>query len=206
MRIFGLWFNETILANIAYTLKHVPDITRSALAEWDCDWLGWNDGRGQHQPGGGRKVLAVLVRRGVLALPPAATARGSDQALSPDTQAPVPLAQAVVTGGFAHLGGVQLELVSTLEQRARYRQLMQQHPLGDKSLCGAQLRYLFASLAGFHGAAAFQSASFAIKARDSWIGWGELVRRGNLARWWPMPVSSSCPRREGAESGLPCAW
>ncbi len=115
-----------------------------------------------------------------LTLPPAATARAP--AWSPDTPAPPPIAQAMVAGDFASLGEVQLELVNSPEQRARYRQLMQQHPLGDKPMCGAQLRYLFASPAGYLGAAGFQSASFALKARDAWIGWGECVRRGNLSR------------------------
>ncbi len=182
MRICGQWFNETIQANIVDTVKQVPDITRSALAARVCDWLGWSNGRGQPQLGGARKALAELGRRGVLTLPPAATARARAPALSPDTPVPPPIAQAVVAGDLASLGEVLLERVSSPEQRARYRQLMQQHPLGDKPLCGAQLRYLFASPAGYLGAAAFQSGSFALKARDAWIGWGECVRRGNLSR------------------------
>ncbi|MBK8638837.1 MAG: DUF4338 domain-containing protein [Chromatiaceae bacterium] len=54
--------------------------------------------------------------------------------------------------------------------------------MGDKPLCGAQLRYLFRSAHGDLGAAACQAASFALQDRDHWIGWNEATRRGNLAR------------------------
>jgi hypothetical protein len=183
MRICGQWFSETILANIVATLQRVPDTSRSALAEQVCGWLGWNNARGEPQLGGARKALAELDRRGAIALPPTAARPVRDPALpARDTRVAQPVAQPSVTGDLASLGAIRIERVDTAAQRALYRQLMQQHPLGDKPLCGAQLRYLFASPAGYLGAAAFQSASFALQARDTWIGWSESIRRANLAR------------------------
>ena len=44
------------------------------------------------------------------------------------------------------------------------------------------MRYLIVSPAGYLGAAAFQSGSFALQARDAWIGWSESMRRGQLSR------------------------
>ena len=179
MRLCGQWFDETILARIVDTVKRVPDISRSALAERVCHWLSWNNIRGQPQLGGARKALAELDRRGAIQLPPAVTVPvRTPTEPAPPARAP----QAVVAGELASLGAVRVERVDTAAQRALYRQLMQQHPLGDQPLCGAQLRYLFSCPAGYLGAAAFQSASFALLARDQWIGWSEPTRRGNLAR------------------------
>ncbi len=188
MRIGGQWFDDAIRARIDDIVQRVPDISRSALAERVCHWLGWNDTRGKPQLGGARKALAELDRRGAIALPPAAC-RPARQAArpmgAPTLAAPAaaqPVALANLAGDLASLGAVQIERVETAAQRARYRQLMAQHPRGDQPLCGAQLRYLFSCPAGYLGAAAFQSASFALKERDQWIGWSEPTRRGNLAR------------------------
>ena len=183
MRICGQWFDETIRARIDDMLQRVPDISRSTLAERICHWLGWNDRRGQPQLGGARKALAELGRRGAVALPPsAAKVVRASTLTAPDAPVVQPVTQANVTGDLASLGAVVVERVDTVAQRALYRQLMNQHPLGDKPLCGAQIRYLFSCPAGYLGAAAFQSASFALKSRDQWIGWNEPTRRGNLAR------------------------
>jgi hypothetical protein len=186
MRVCGQCFDETLRARITDAVQRVPDITRSALAGQICHWLGWNDTRGQPQLGGARKALAELHRRGAIVLPPTAarpvrtsSLPAPEAARAPTTQ---PVAQVSLTGDLASLGAVRVERVDTPAQRAVYRRLMQQHPLGDKPLCGAQLRYLFSCPAGYLGAAAFQSASFALRARDRWIGWSEATRRGNLAR------------------------
>ena len=102
----------------------------------------------------------------------------------PGTRPPPPAAEplAAVAGELATLGPLDLVLVTTAAERDTYHQLKAQHPLGDAPLCGAQLRYLFQSAQGYLGAAAFQSANFALQDRDQWIGWNEATRRGNLAR------------------------
>jgi hypothetical protein len=178
MRICGQWFDETVRARIAEAVEHTPDLSRSALAGRVCDWLGWDDTRGAPQLGGARKALAELHRRGVINLP----ATSPRPAWSAPPESAAGITQANVACDLARLGAVALERVDSTAQRAAYRQLMQQHPLGDRPLCGAQLRYLITSPAGYLGAAAFQSGSFALQARDRWIGWSESIRRGNLSR------------------------
>lgn len=179
MRICGQWFDESIRARIAETVQQVPDLSRSALAKRVCEWLGWQDARGQPQLGGARKALAELDRRGVIRLPPPAARSFRSTSAEPVDSG---VSQATIASDFKRLGEVSVELVVSAEQRAVYRELMQQHPLGDRRLCGAQLRYLIRCATGYLGAAAFQSGSFAVKARDTWIGWNESTRRGNLSR------------------------
>lgn len=183
MRVCGQWFDEAVRARITAVVQRTPEINRSALARQVCEWLGWRDARGQPQVGGARKALVELHRRGVIALPPS-----NRQPRTPKSGSPVPLdpavqaAQAAVACDLASLGAVTVACIETPAQRAVYRQLMAQHPLGDRPLCGAQLRYLITCSAGYLGAAGFQSGGFALQARDRWIGWGEATRRGNLDR------------------------
>jgi hypothetical protein len=158
-----------------------PALSRRALAERVCDWLNWTNAQGHRCLGSARRALAELHRRGAVTLP-AATPFPAGPRSAPATVAPAPRPVAEVTGDLAALGPLDLVVVDTAAERDTYHHLMAQHPLGNKPLCGAQLRYLFQSDQGYLGAAAFQSASFALKARDQWIGWSEATRRGNLAR------------------------
>jgi hypothetical protein len=80
---------------------------------------------------------------------------------------------------------VELVAVEAGSREAQtWRALMaREHYLGDKPLCGAQLRYLVRSEPyGWLGALAFTSASWALKARDQAIGWDDAARRHNLRR------------------------
>ena len=179
MRVCGQWFDTPLRERIMGAVRQAPAISRRTLAAQVCDWLGWRDPRGQPCLGSARRALAQLNRRGALALPAATPfPAGTRPAPAPAAAAPV----VAVAGDLAALGPIDLVVVTTAADRDTYRQLMAQHPLGDQPLCGAQLRYLFHSARGYLGAAACQSASFALRDRDQWLGWDEATRRGNLAR------------------------
>ena len=181
MRVCGQWFDTPLRERIMAAVRQDPTLSRRSLAERVCDWLGWSNPRGEPCLGSARRALAELHRRGALALPAATPFLAAPRpASAPPPAATEPVAE--VAGDLATLGPLDLVLVTTTAERDTYHQLMAQHPLGDKPLCGAQLRYLFHSAQGYLGAAAFQSASFALKDRDRWIGWNEATRRGNLAR------------------------
>jgi hypothetical protein len=75
----------------------------------------------------------------------------------------------VVPSRYSKLSGVWNGLLS------RY------HYLGNGPLCGAQLRYLVRSERyGWLGGLSFSAATWRLKARDEWIGWGEAARRAHL--------------------------
>ena len=179
MRVCGQWFDTPLRERIMAAVRQEPAISRRSLAERVCAWLGWSNPRGEPCLGSARRALAELNRRGAVTLP-AATPFPAPPRPTPPPATAEPVAE--VAGDLATLGPIDLIVVTTATERDTYHQLMAQHPLGDKPLCGAQLRYLFQSAQGYLGAAAFQSASFALKDRDHWIGWNEATRRGNLAR------------------------
>ena len=178
MRVCGQWFDIPLLERIMDAVRQQPAVSRRTLAGWVCDWLGWTDGRGQPCLGSARRALAQLNRKGALALPAAAPF----PAPRPAPAEPATAVSGDVVGDLATVGPIDLVVVTTTAERDTYRQLMAQHPLGDPPLCGAQLRYLVHSAQGYLGAAALQSASFALQDRDQWIGWNEATRRGNIAR------------------------
>ena len=179
MRVCGQWFDTPLRERIMAAVGQEPTLSRRALAERVCDWLNWTNAQGHRCLGSARRALAELQRRGAVTLP-AATPFPAGPRL--ESVAPAPLPVATVAGDLAALGPIDLVMVDTAAARATYHHLMAQHPLGDQPLCGAQVRYLFHCPQGYLGAAACQSASFALKARDQWIGWSEATRRGNLAR------------------------
>jgi len=185
MRVCGRWFDAPLRDRIMGELAAQPAPSRNALAAKLCGWMSWHNARGQPQLASARKALSQLDRCGAIRLPAlrapsAGTARAARRPVCRAAGPAPPLAQAECT--LAALGPVELVPVDSAELRAVYTLLMQQHPLGEQRLCGAQLRYLFRCAQGWLGAAAFQGASFALMPRDQWIGWSENVRRGNLAR------------------------
>lgn len=180
MRVGGQTFTPDMLTRIQDLVAAEPAISRRALAREVCQWLDWRSPNGQWQEGGCRKALAELARRGALTLPAVKVRIGARQPVD------MVLEPVEVSGPLAALGAV--ELVSIHDPRSPearlWRALIQQyHYLGDKPLCGAQLRYLIHSpVHGWLGALAFQAGCWALRDRDAFIGWSETARRHNLAR------------------------
>ncbi len=89
-----------------------------------------------------------------------------------------------ISGTLEELGRVHLTQIGGHRSHDAlvWRVLMDRHHyLGDKPLCGAQLRYsIHSEHYGWIGALAFNSASWALHARDKAIGWSEAARRANL--------------------------
>lgn len=179
MRICGQEFSTSLLERIREVIASVPEISRRALSRKVCEWLDWRSANGALQEGGCRKALAELARRGAVELPAAA------RAIVRQPTCTVELKESAVALPLEALGTVSLVVVEAgSEDAKRWRALLDRHHyLGDKPLCGAQLRYLIRSAPyGDLGALAFTSASWALKARDKYIGWRESARRRNLQR------------------------
>jgi hypothetical protein len=124
-----------------------------------------------------RKALAQLRRQGDLPLPAGAARPPVAAAVTPVAPPLIPLPTAL-----PELGTVRLILIQGRRSKpARlWRQIMAHHYLGAGPLCGAQLRYLIASDAGYLGALAFSAAALQLQARDEFIGWDECSRRHHL--------------------------
>lgn len=176
MRICGREFAEPILQRIRQRVRESPELSRSALSREVGDWLDWRDAKGRICEVSARVALGRLQQRGVIELP----------AAQPTRWAPVagaPVESPVVESNLSALGPIQLHRVERPEQSRLWRALLQaHHPLGAGPLCGAQLRYLVHSAAGYVGALSFSAPAWRLAARDRWIGWDEPTRAARLSR------------------------
>lgn len=151
---------------------------RSELAVRVCERFGFQDARGRMQLAGCLKALRELEEGGHFSLPAARVGpgRGSPRRLSE----PVALPGAVPSevGG---VNGLELVLVSTLEQMRVWNALMQgEHPQGAGPLVGRPLRYLIGSAHGWPGGFGFAAPALQLADRDTWIGWDSEGRRAYL--------------------------
>ncbi len=131
---------------------------------------------------GCRKALAQLNQRGLLDLPRREGLYGFERSQVNSVEPDI----AELSCTLGELGEVTVEPVSSRyakESKVWFALLDRYHYLGSGPLCGAQIRYVIKSLNhGYLGALAFSSASWALKARDDYIGWSETARRANLDR------------------------
>jgi hypothetical protein len=184
MRICGREVPEEIVGRIRCRVAGDETLTRTQLSREVAAWLDWRDARGRVKDMSCRVVLLELARRRWIELPPARPV-----AFGPARPRSEPaLAQAEpIETTLAALRPVELVRVDTEADSRAWRQLMAHHPLGAGPLCGAQLRYLVRSRAGWLGALSFSAPARRLAARDTFIGWDEATRRARL----PQVVNNS---------------
>lgn len=182
MEIGGRWFSSELLERIQAAVQDEPALSRGALSRRVCEWLSWRAPNGRWQELSCRKALAALEKRGALALPKSEV-QYAFQGPSQKPKEPAPDLPEV-EGSLADLGRVEIIPVPS-----RYSQLSgiwnglmsRYHYLGSGPLCGAQMRYLARSERyGWLGGLSFSGATWRLKERDKWIGWGEAGRRAHL--------------------------
>lgn len=180
MRICGQEFPFYVRQRIQDTVNAEPSISRGDLSRRLCQWLDWRSSAGGWQEGSCRKALAELNRRGAIQLPSAAGGFAFQQVKEPSMEVEVP----TVCGSLEDLGTVEVVPVTSrhCKDSRIWRALLERyHYLGSASLCGAQIRYVIkSSRFGYLGALAFSSATWALRARDRYIGWSEGARIANL--------------------------
>jgi hypothetical protein len=178
MRVGGQQFSQALLGRIHETVRAEPSISRLDLSRRVCEWLNWRSANGRLKDMNCRKALVKLERCGVLVLPKRETVYGFERRVSP--VAPnIP----ELRGSIKELGPVTVYPVKnrySKESKAWLGLLDRFHYLGSGPTCGAQIRYVVVSSHGYLGALAFSSPSWALKQRDSYIGWTEGARRAHL--------------------------
>lgn len=128
-----------------------------------------------------RKALNKLDHLGIITLPAVAY---KDYAFSSVTRQSVDVEIPNLDVSLSELGEIVIEPVTS--RYARSSQIWSSlvtkyHYLGAGSPCGCQLKYLIRSKDhGYLGALSFTSGTFALRTRDTYIGWTENARRANL--------------------------
>ena len=174
-------FTDEILERIGQTVRDTADLTRGALSRLVCGWLNWKDVAGRAKESSCRALLVKLERRGLIELPPA---RPVSFQPGEQTSARIEEQWPELKTTLQRLGDIELVVVNGNRSHSRvWRAMMKaHHPLGDRPLCGAQLRYLIRSSQGWLGGLSFSSAAWRLGVRDEWIGWSEATRAARLPR------------------------
>lgn len=183
MRVCGLEFGFDLIDWISKVLLETPTISRRSLASKVCERKSWTSASGRLKEAVCRKALGVLSKKGILDLPGTLPQTPCTSQKVRSVSLPCHLPEVVCF--LDQLGDITIELVESSSSSLSdiWRGLMTQHPLGVGSLCGAQLRYLVhSSVYGFVGALSFSSASWALKDRDTFIGWSDAAHRENIQR------------------------
>jgi len=181
MQVNGLYFTKSILDEIDEIVREEPSISRRQLSRRLCEAHNWRSPSGRLKDMACRKALAELDRRGVISLPSVSRTFSFNKVVEP-----VHIEVAPLHCTLEELGAV---VVQPVDSRCSpdyqvWRSLMHSyHYLGSGPMCGAQIRYLISSPNyGPLGAMAFSSASYALRARDKYIGWSTAARMANLPR------------------------
>ena len=177
LTIGGRTFSDGILARITRTVKAEPGISRRQLSLRVCDWMDWRNAAGRPQEMSCRKAMLDLHRRELIPLPVVKKRYPFQQARQPPSPPPI----AEVACSLPELGEVATIRVTSTEQSALWRGMMDAHHyLKSGPLCGAQLRYLVHSARyGWLGGLSYSACARRVEPRDAWIGWPEAARRRN---------------------------
>jgi len=182
MLVGGREFSDEIIKRIRKQVRDDPNVTRSRLSREVGEWLDWRGADGRVKEVSCRVALLRLARRGVLELP---EAREVSFAKRAEREAVREQSWPIVEKKLCELGRVWLVAVDARDaelSKLWWAMMEAHHPLGGGPLCGAQLRYLVASEAGFLGGLSFSAAAWRLAARDEWIGWDEGTRRAGLSQ------------------------
>lgn len=180
MKVSGQEFDEEMMGRIRETVFSSPDITRRRLSQMVCEWLDWRHHDGRLKEMNCRAALLKLNRGNLIDLP---QAQPTDFSRSIEDYEGV--TWPTLKSTLPELGKVKMVLVSGQDKalsRLWWQMMQAHHPLGGGPLCGAQLRYLIKSEAGWLGGLSFSAAAWRLKARDEWIGWDESMRNRGLSK------------------------
>lgn len=152
-------------------------MSRNQLSQIVCQRLNWRHHDGRLKEMNCRKALLTLHRRGNLALPPPLPTDFTEK------RAFKGFHQEPISSSLKELGTVEVLLVKGEKLSQLWRTMMRDHhPLKDGPLCGAQMRYLVRSSAGWLGGLSFSAPAWRLEERDHWIGWTDEDRALRLSK------------------------
>lgn len=159
-------------------------LSRHELASTICEGLGWVRENGRLKTRECYEYLNLLNARGLIRLPPQSENRGRGPTSVRFTEAGEERPRR--EGTLSEVSPVRLGLVSTVQERALWRELVERyHYLGHKVPYGAHLRYLVwisTPKRELAGCVQFSSAARRLASRDGFIGWNDETRQRNLVK------------------------
>lgn len=180
--ICGRWISEDLLGRLSRRSVQANAPSRTEIVEAFCQATHWRDGKGRYCISSARIALGKLEKQGKVILPAkrARSSSGKQRSLFDDGGPLPPLPKLPAQSG--EIQGFRLVLIKDSNDPNHYiwnRLICREHPLKDRPLVGAQLRYLIECDQGVIGAFGIGPAAFHMACRDQWIGWSLKARDQN---------------------------
>ena len=188
----GRRFTRQQLQKIIDTVKTFQNLSRKELALTIAEHFSWKNASKALKVNSSLTLLENLESLGLVKLP------APRETKQPKTRrvevSPASNVAPIIEASLEEIGPIELQLVSSSDDTSLFNELVQRHHyLGYRQTVGQSLRYFIvakglAPSQGKVGCLLFTPASFALKARDEWIGW----KRHHRAKRLPFVV---CNRR-----------
>ena len=178
----GRRFTDADLRLVRTVAADCAALGLTEIARTVCELLDWRRPTGALKTHECRQILARLHQQGLVPLPALRPTGPKSPRRVRWTAASDP--QPVIAGPVRALAPLDVRLVTTAADRARWTELIDRyHYLRFRVPVGAQLRYLVSAGGDAHTLLAcllWTSAAWAMAPRDRWIGWTHATRSTNL--------------------------
>ncbi len=168
---------------IKSVISDCSGLSRTELANTLCEILEWRRPNGKLKTVECRAFLEELEEKSILQLPVGRSGRPPGSRTSVVSS---DIAEVVLTGKKSDFDPVELVPVSSKEDNARWRAMVDRHHyLGHRVPFGAHIRYF---IRVHHpdpvivGCLQFSSPAWRMEARDRYLGWSDDARRANLQK------------------------
>lgn len=173
----GRSFTAADLDLIVQICHQYKKLSRLELAATVCELIDWTTARGLPKKSQCQKFLEELEAEGLLELPVVRRQKHkpakADLSLAPEGQP-----RQGEVGDFAPIRLHQAEAGKDLPIWRAYVQ--RYHMLGDRKFFGASIYYFIMSGEEIFGCLSFSASAWALKERDSWIGWDQAQKKERL--------------------------
>lgn len=189
---------EADLDLIRATVNKHWDKGRKRISKLLCQEWNWRQPNGRLKDMACREILLTLNHKGLIRLPPRLHSANNDKR---NRAIPiVEIDQSPVEGKLSDLPPVKLTLVRNTDLEPLYNSLVQQHHyLGYRQIVGNHLKYIAFINDRAVACLGWGSAAWAVKSRESFIGWNKATKEKNLhfvatnTRFLILPwVSAKC--------------
>jgi hypothetical protein len=177
----GRKFGAEDMSIIKATTEMYPKLSQKEMASTVCELIGWVT------PNGGPKrlqcveFLRKLESEGLIKLPKVREGHTRQKREATDMEHTRPIGNDAGEREISACGAIDLEIVRPGKRLAQWRgYVSSHHKLGDPRVLGSQIRYVITSECRDLGCLLFSASSWALEAREEWIGWTAAEKRARL--------------------------
>lgn len=177
----GRRFSEEDISLIKTTTQTYPRLSQVEMASTICELIGWVTPNGEPKKRQCVEYLRKLEQEGLINLPAVRMMYARHKKEAKITATEQPIIEDIDKSEIIECGKIKLEIARPGETLARWRKYVSAyHRLGDPTVFGSQIRYIITSDGQDLGCLLFSASSWALAAREDWIGWTSADKKSRL--------------------------